>query len=542
MTMSCPTYPRDMARLDATRPTARSYHPNLTRSLMNTSTLRHGRALLLASILLLAACADADVEPSDSTVPTEPAAIEMGMPLTTDSEEARAAFMEGLRADDLGRDDEALAAYQRAVDSDPDFALAHLFLADKATSPEAGFAAISEAERAASGASPVEQRMMEMVRQDIDGNVEGALASAQALTEEAPESPYAWTMLAGMQADLKQHAEARQSMERAIEIAPSMVGPHLMLANSFMFATPKDFAQAETHIRHAIELAPNEARPHDLLGDLYRHQGRFEEARDAYTEAIAHAPEGDGQGYQQRGHVHSFLGDYDAARADFAQAMEAESSNAGAAFYHALVNVYAGEPDAAIEELKAYAARVDDMDMDNPLGAKSGVHNAAMRIAAFNDMDDEARELFTAWRALRNEHAEAVGTERFRTNVARQIANNEGRLAALTGDYAAATAQADELARLVEPDADPRKMETVHELKGLIAVEQGQYDAAIEHFRQADADDLDVKFYLAQALEGAGQTEEAMDLYSELADWNFNTLETALYRSIARDKVAMATS
>lgn len=509
---------------------------------MNTSTLRHGRALLLTSILLLAACADADVEPSDSTVPAEQAAIEMGMPLTTDSEEAQTAFMEGLRADDLGRPREAHAAYVRAAEADPNFALAHANAAFSSPSPEGGFAALAKAEEAASDASPAEQRMIETWRYGVDGNMEGALASANTLTEEAPESPFAWTVLAQVQSQLNQHAEARQSMERAIEIAPSMVGPHIMLANSLMFETPKDLAQAETHIGHAIELAPNEPLPRDLLGDLYRNQGRFEEARDAYTEAIARAPEGDGQPYQQRGHVHSFLGDFDAARADFAQAKEIEPDNAGASVYHALVHVYAGEPEAAIEELKSFAAGVDEMDIDNPIGAKSWATNSAMRIAAFNGMDDEARDLFATWRDLRNEHAEAVGTDRFRTNVARQIAFNEAMLAAETGDYATSGTQADELARLVEPDADPRKMEGVHQIQGMIAVEQQQYDEAIEHFRQADVDDLDVKFYLAQALEGAGQTEEAMELYREVADWNFNGVATALYRSMAQDKVAMATS
>ena len=213
--------------------------------------------------------------------------------------------------------------------------------------------------------------MIQMVRQDMDGNIEGALASAQALTEEAPESPYAWAMLAEVQSDLNQHAEARQSMARAIEIAPSMVGPHIALANSYMFDTPKDLAQAETHIRRAIDLAPDETLPHDLLGDLYRNQGRFEEARDAYTEALAHASDDDGEPYSQRGHVSSFLGDFDAARADFARAMDADPNNAPYAMYHALVSVYAGEPEAAIEEMKAYAGKIDEMDMDNPLGAKS---------------------------------------------------------------------------------------------------------------------------------------------------------------------------
>jgi tetratricopeptide (TPR) repeat protein len=91
---------------------------------------------------------------------------------------------------------------------------------------------------------------------------------------------------------------------------------------------------------------------------------------------------------------------------------------------------------------------------------------------------------------------------------------------------------------LVEPDANPRKMEPVHELRGAIALEQGHYAEAAEHFRQGNHEnDIYIKYLLAKSLEGAGQTDEAMKLYQQVANYNFNDVYFALTRKEAMMKV-----
>ena len=58
-------------------------------------------------------------------------------------------------------------------------------------------------------------------------------------------------------------------------------------------------------------------------------------------------------------------------------------------------------------------------------------------------------------------------------------------------------------------------MEPYHELQGLISLKQQDYQASINHYRQADLsttpDVSDVKniYMLARALQGAGMTDEA---------------------------------
>ena len=96
--------------------------------------------------------------------------------------------------------------------------------------------------------------------------------------------------------------------------------------------------------------------------------------------------------------------------------------------------------------------------------------------------------------------------------------------------------KADECAALVEPNPNPRKMEPVHEMRGVISLLQGDYAEAVSHFEQGNPDNLYTKYQLALAHEGAGNATEARQLFGELADNNFNSVAFALVRQEAMQK------
>ena len=75
------------------------------------------------------------------------------------------------------------------------------------------------------------------------------------------------------------------------------------------------------------------------------------------------------------------------------------------------------------------------------------------------------------------------------------------------------TKLAQQTSDLVAGENNPRKMEPVHELQGLIALRQKIYQKAVTELRLADQTQLHNKYLLAQALEatnGEGRSEEAL--------------------------------
>ncbi len=490
---------------------------------------------LLAPALLatVVACA-----PQPDTQP-EAAAPElvMNLPMTTSSDEATAHFLEGLRASDMGRFVDAQGHFEAAIHADPEFAFAYFGRAVNGNTQEDFANHLKLAADKAAGASEAERLLIESVQKGFDNDLEGQLELTQKLANLAPDSPRAWLAHAQAQAALGRYDDQRATASQVAERWPEFVPAWAQLGNSYLFNEPRDFSKAEEYMLKVAQLEPGEQQSHDFLGDVYRAQGRLIEAGDAYTRAVELAPE-NGLPLQQRGHVNSFLGNWEQARADYDAAIVLSNPEVRANFgiWRALVSVHEGQPEAAIAELEEMAAAADEMGIAAPLTAKINCLNNIGAIASHTGMFDKAAEAIDQGRTLRMERA-AERTDDYRRNQEATVAYQKGMLAARRGDYATAGAKAEEFMQLVEPNTDPRKNDPAHEVMGLAQLLQGNYQEAVEHYEQTNPANIYARYHLGLAHEGAGNAEAAQEIFREVANYNFNFVGYALIREEAIAKV-----
>ena len=471
----------------------------------------------------------------------DPAALDavtssiLKLPVTTSSAEARSHFLLGQRTLDLGRFIEANGHFKAAVSADTSFAFASLNAANTANSFAEFTSNLEQAERHAAGASEAERLLIQMARKGLENDVEGQLALAQQLVAKFPESPRAYLALANVQGAMNRNADARASIAKALGLAPRLLVAHTTLGNSYLFGEPKDFAKALEHMQHAEALAPTEPFMHDLLGDVYRAQNNLTQARAEYTRGHQLNP-ADASLLQQRGHVNSFAGDYAAARADYDSAIAVGRANEKGAFapFRAYVSIHAGDPQGAIAELNRLVTAVDGMGIPEPRGVKIGALSDIAAIAIHVGDFPAAERALQQRTPLMMQQADAAGSEAFRRAQQANVAYFDGWLAARKGDSAAARRATDQVATLVAPDANPRKLEPVHELKGFLALQQGNVREAAGHFAQGDLTNPYIQYQYAVALDGAGDKAKAKQLFRELAVYNFNSSGYALIRKDAQ--------
>jgi tetratricopeptide (TPR) repeat protein len=387
-------------------------------------------------------------------------------------------------------------------------------------------------------ATDAEKRLIEIDEKTFTNDMDGALQLANQLVEMEPNSPRALLRLASIQNTMGNVEEARATMLKATVLAPNFFTAHVQLGNSYLLTEPRDLSQAQAHMQRVVELEPNLPGSHDLLGDTYRALGDFESAKAHYTQAVKLDPANASSPLQQRGHVNSFLGDYDAARADYDSAIALARGNAKASFaaWRAFVHVHAGNPQAAIDELNALVSAIDGMGVPEPTGQKINALRQVAVIAMHIGDYPAAAQALEQRTALLMMQADQVGTDEFRRGREANAAYFDGILAARRGDYATATAKAKEFAALVEADANPRRLEGMHEMMGMITLLQGENAEAIVHFQQGNLNNVYTKYQLALAHEGAGNTERAKELFGEVADYNFNNVACALVRAEATAK------
>lgn len=465
--------------------------------------------------------------------PTEAAAV---LPLTTASADARAHFLTGLRRQDVAAPSaDARAHFDRAIAADPTFAMAHLHRAMTSSSFAEYRAHLGHAVQHAGRASRAEQLFIEVDRRQFDGDVAGAVDVARQLVEAAPGNPRALLHLASAQASAGQVTDARASMLRAIEAAPRFAPAHVQLGNSFLQVEPRDAQQGIAHIRHAVDIEPDEPYTHDFLGDAYRAANDLPAARAAYTRMTELAPRL-AIAYQQRAHVHAFLGEYRAARADYDRAIELADPEDRSSYrvYRALVGVHSGEIATAEAELDNAVASVDST-VPGATEARIFALQTKLAIALHHRHVDVAERTQRQLRALRHEMA-GVGNATVRQQQLATVAWEESMLASARGDYDAARARAREYMLLRAGENNPRKEENAHWLLGYADVLQGRFTSAIQHLTQADASNPYVSYFHGLALEGAGRARQAKEMYARAAGNNFNGVATALIKRDAMRK------
>src|SRR5437773_5003602 len=463
-------------------------------------------------------------------------------PITTSSAEARAHFLEGLREFDLGRFIDANVHFKLAVAADPNFAFAYLNAANTANSLADFKSNLALAEQHAAGASDAERLQIQMTRKGFDNDLAGQLALGQQLVQQYPQSPRAWLALAGAQIGLNKNADARASMAKALELSPKLYVAHAAMGNDYIFGEPHDFTKALAHMQEAEALAPDESNAHLLVGDCYRAQRNLEKARDEYLRGHELDPR-NAVLLVKAGHANTFLGDYTAARADYDSAMAVGRANEKAAYapFRAYVSVYAGDSEPAITELNQLVASVDGMGVPDPKANKVAALTNVVVIATHTRNRAAAEQALKELGPLLMQQADEAGNAAFRRGQQATIEYFAGWWAARRGDYAAAQKQADQIGELLAPDANPRKLEPMHQLEGFIALYQGKYREAAGHLRLGNLLDPYVKYQLAVAMEGVGDAAEAKRLFTEVAEYNFNTVSFALVRKDAQQKAGAGT-
>ena len=490
-------------------------------------------SVLLLVSLLVAGCKSGDarheLSAADASVPI--------WTLSTKSEEARKHIEEGERAADEGRLLTAYQEFKRAVASDSAFAYGYLRVSQSGLSFDEYRTNLQRAEAYESSANDTEKLLIGIERKVFARDQQGALESAQQLVARQPKNPRALWALASQQFGSGQLAEARASLKKAVDLAPQYGATHLIYGSSFLLE-PKEVAKAELEILAGQKLWPNQPLSYDNLGDVRRAQGRLQEAAEAYTRQIELSPQ-QPEGYSQRGHAYTFVGEYDKARADYAAAIRVGKENepAGYARYRALVDVYAGYPEKGIAALEELVQTIDGMGIPEPEGEKVGVLTDEAIIATHIHKFDIAEKAISRLDSLERKLGERSGNADFKRGVEADAAFWEGRLAAFKGDYPLAQRKVAEFMKLTQPERNPTKNRRAHAVLGFIALFQKHYDQAVKEFEQGDPDDIYQKYERALALEGAGRAAEAKTLFKEVANFNFNAPGYGLVRG---DAVARA--
>ena len=193
----------------------------------------------------------------------------------------------------LQRQSEALAAFERAIAISPELAMAHY---NRATLLSAA-GRVDEARRGYQRTLELDPNFMQ-ARFNLgtlllaQGDLPQALACMDAVIAHAPNVPQAHLTRGTALLKMKRLPEAIQSLDRALALNAQY--PEALSNRGSARLQMKQYGAALADLQTAIRLKPDQAETHHLMGTLLRETQRHDEALKAYQIVYGLAPSLDG--------------------------------------------------------------------------------------------------------------------------------------------------------------------------------------------------------------------------------------------------------
>jgi len=459
------------------------------------------------------------------------------VPVTTKSAEARDLYLHAMIKLENLHGEEAMQDMRKAVQLDPDFALANVIISfptvDPVVDPAEQVTARERANAAKAKVSRGEQLIIEWVINSTEGHMVPAIQAMNEVLDEYPNDKHlAW--LAGVWTENHQQwKRAIPMFERAIKLDASFAAPLNEVA--YCYARYRIYDKAFDAMQRYIDLLPNEANPQDSYAEILRMGGKFDDALVHYRASLKIDP---GFIESQLGIADTFalMGEEQQARSEYGIAVSHARSKSQAANWSL---------NAAISYLR-----------EGNLGGADAAFRAAARQAHQDDLaipEAEAYRMMAAYQADSNtamqllKKAEDVLQEKHPLTVSAHdeelalVLREHASRAARDGKLPLATKTLQTLQQMAESSQDQSIQLAYDGAAGAVLVAQGKFEEALPHLEEDDHNPVSIKL-LITVHRNMGAKDLAEQLAQILASWNEPTLEQALVVPEFRRKEAASAS
>jgi tetratricopeptide (TPR) repeat protein len=457
------------------------------------------------------------------------------IPITTKSDDARKEFLQGRELSDKLLAQDSLQHYDKAISLDPDFAAAELARAGASPTAKEFFDHLKKAVALADKASPGEKLMILATEAGANGEAAEQKQYLEKLVASYPNDERAHFALGGYHFGQQEFEQAITHYRKATDLAPNYSSAYNILGYSYRQAG--DFPNAEQAFKKYIELIPNDPNPYDSYAELLLRMGRFEESIAQYRKALSVDPKFFPSHLGISADL-TYMGKPDEAVSEL-QKVEQNARNDGetraAQFAMTVVDVDRGRMDGALKLLdEQYALG----EKTNDVAAMSGDLQAKGNIFLELQKYDDAKKQF-------DDLVQLVDG----SSLSQEIKDNSKlfhhyNLAAVAvgkKDFAAAKSETEEFRQKAETSKNPIQVKQAHELEGIVALAQKDYEGAIMHLEQASQQNPRNLFRLCQAYQAKGNTEKAQTYCGQVAGFNsLPLLNYAFVRTKAQKAVKAA--
>ena len=473
-------------------------------------------AVGVATGIALSGCAKKEgAAPAASAEATTPKpAADAKIPITTSSDAAKAEYLQGRNLVDNLQLTESIAHFQKAIELDPNFAFAELALAGSVPTGGEFFEHLGKAAALAGKVSNGERLLILVTEAGANGNIEGQKGYLDQLVAAYPNDERAQFAMGGYFFGQNDYPQAIEHYRKATELNPSFASAFNLLG--YAYRQNVNYADAEKAFQRYVELIPKDPNPYDSYGELLLKMGRFDDAIAQYRKALAidpnflNAHQGIAMALLYQGKPDQAL----AETANIVKKARTDGERRTGLFAANVIHIDSGNFTKALEDAQAQYVLGEKT---NDVGAMAFDKGLMGTILLEMGKPDQAKTQYEAAAAL------IEGSDRsadIKANARLVLHYNLARVAAAKKDFATAKKEADEFRAGAAASKNPLQAKNAHELDGIVALAQKDYDTAIAELSQANQQNPQDLYRLCVAYGGKADAAKAADYCKRAADFN----------------------
>ena len=458
---------------------------------------------------------------------------EKNIQITTSSAEAMSEFLKGRDLFEKLRQQESLQFFENAIGKDKKFAMAYYYHSLANPTNKGFFEDLDNAVALTDNISEGERLIILALKSAVDGNQKQQEEYLIELVELYPDDKRAHGQLGQFYFGQQKYQLAVDHLSKSTTIAPDYSLSYNMLGYSYR--NLGNYSEAEKSFKKYIELIPDDPNPYDSYAELLLKMGRYEESIKQYKKALSIDPNFIASHIGIATNL-NYLEQYKDARKQCKVCFDLARNDGEkrAALFSTMVSyVNEGEYDKALEVMeKQYSIAEANVDA----GAMAG------------DLNIMGNILFEAgnYGAAKNKYEKSVLviqesnlSNEVKENNKRFALYNQGRISLMIDDLNDAKSKATEFSHQANLANNTFQIWFSHDLNGMVAMKEKQYQEAINEFKQANQQNPYILFKLANAYQENDNKNEAKKYYEKCLNFNaLNSINQAFIRTKVKEVLA----
>jgi tetratricopeptide (TPR) repeat protein len=436
------------------------------------------------------------------------------IPITTKSDEARKAFLEGRDLADKALFTNAIQYFDNAIALDSGFALAYLERASASLTYKDSFFYLKKAVALKDKCTEGERLLILSTEAATNANTIQQKVYLDKLITLYPNDEHVHLFLGYYYQGQQKDALAIEQFKKAVEIAPGYSPAYNVLG--YAYRQIENYPEAENAFKKYIELIPNEPNPYDSYAELLLKMGRFDESIINYQKAL----KADSNFFGSRIGIAAndmYKGEYENGSEELKKLFDMarnDGERGQMLFAQTILYVDADKMDMALQELEKQNMLHEKTNDIAAMAADFGVKGAILlEMGKYNDA-------LTAYEKSEQLIASSDLSQNLKENAQLTLQIQRAAIALEKKDLKKAKEETEEYRKIAEANKNLNQIQMGHQVAGRIAFAEKKYDTAVAELLQSNQQNPSNLYRLALVYQTIGDKAKAKEFCNKAVKFN----------------------